>query len=109
MNDMRIHYDDEEYDNRRYGYRDYDYRYDKDDYRTDYIKRRYDNRNRRNYRNDYYEELEIAINDIKETSRNLEDLSEMAKNMNEKNMIIKVAQKEKEHAMTLKQMLERGM
>lgn len=116
MNDMRTHYEDEEYDNRRRGYRDYDYRYDRDDYRYDYrdyrddYRRREDyRRGRRNYRDDYYEELEMAIDDMKETSRKLEDLSDEAKNMQEKNMLTKVAQKEKEHAMMLKQATGRGM
>lgn len=122
MNEMNTRYNERDYDNR--GYREYDYRDDyrydyrddyrnyRDDYRTrDYDRRggRINNRSYRNYRGDYYEELEMIIDDMKETSRSLEDLSEMAKNMNEKNMITKVAQKEKEHAMTLKQMLDRGM
>ena len=115
MNEMNTRYDERDY-NYRYDYRDDyrdDYRYDYRDYRDDYRRRGYDRRggriNNRNYRGDYYEELEMTIDDIKQTARSLEDLSEMAKNMNEKNMITKVAQKEKEHAMTLKQMLDRGM
>ena len=115
MNEMNTSYNDRDYNNR--GYREYDYRDDyrydyRDDYRTrDYDRRggRINNRSYRNYRGDYYEELEMTIDDMKETSRSLEDLSEMAKNMNEKNMIMKVAQKEKDHAMSLKQMLDRGM
>ncbi len=127
MNDMN-EYDNRNrneryYDNRDYGYRDdeYDYRNYRN-YRDDYRRRDYDRRggrinnrdyrnyrNYRNYREDYYEDLEMTIEDMKETSRMLEDIAEMASNMNEKNMINKVAQKEKEHSTMLKQMLDKNI
>lgn len=98
-------------------YRDYD---DRDDYRRDYrgdyrdrsYRRDYDRRGgRRNYRNyrteDYYEELENCMHELKEYSRALEDLADMAESQQDKNMIMKIAQREKEHYMNLKQMLEK--
>lgn len=134
MNDMRTNYRD--YDNRYYdeafygnreNYRD-DYRYDnrydnREDYRNyrenyrnyreDY-RRDYDRRggkiNNRNYRQpEYYEELEMVTEDMREGYRKLEDLGEMAHNPQDKNMIMKVAQKEKENYMALKQMSEKQM
>ena len=121
MNDMNTRYNEREYDYRdnyrdsyREDYRD-DYR-DYRDYRDDYRTRDYDrrggkinNRSYRNYRGDYYEELEMTMEDMKETGRKLEDIADMSKNMQEKNMLTKVAQKEKEHYMTLKQMIDKGM
>lgn len=97
------------YDNRA-DYRD-NYR---EDYREDYRKRDYDRRggkiNNRNYRNyreqDYYEEIEMVMEDMREQYRKLEDVSEMAHNPQEKNMIMKIAQKEKENYDYLKQMMK---
>ena len=132
MNDMNTNnrgYDNHDYDYRNYNNRGYDNRYydDEDyrdyrdyhdyrnyrdyDYRRDYDRRggRINNRSYRNYRGDYYEELEMTMEDMKETGRKLEDIADMSKNMQEKNMLTKVAQKEKEHYMTLKQMLEKSM
>ena len=130
MNEMSSNrgYNERDYDN-RYDYReDYrgDYRYDNRgdyredyrDYREDYRTRDYDrrggkinNRDYRNYRNyregDYYEELEMAMMDMKEQARKLEDISEMAHNMQDKNMIMKIAQKEKENYNYIKQMMEK--
>ena len=112
MNEMNTSNRDE------YGYRrDYrdSYRDDyRDDYRRDY-RRDYDRRggriNYRNYRNyreeDYYEELENCMHELKEYSRALEDLAAMAESQQDKNMIMKIAQREKEHYMNLKQMLEK--
>ncbi len=138
MNDMR-EYDNRDYrdyDNRYYnenmhGYRDSyrDYREDyrdnyredyRDDYRDDYRTRDYDrrggkinNRDYRNYRNyrgqDYHEELEMTMEDMREQYRKLEDIGEMASNPQEKNMLMRIAQKEKENYMTLKQMTEKQM
>ena len=131
MNDMNTNnrgYDNHDYDYRNYNNRGYDNRYydDEDyrdyrdyhdyrnyrdyDYRRDYDRRggRINNRSYRNYRGDYYEELEMTMEDMKETGRKLEDIADMSKNMQEKNMLTKVAQKEKEHYMTLKQMLEKS-
>ena len=110
---------DNRYDNRadyrgnyRENYRD-DYR---EDYREDYRKRDYDrrggkinNRNYRNYREDYHEELEITMEDMREQYRKLEDIGEMAQNPQEKNMITRIAQKEKENYMALKQMVDKQM
>ena len=99
-------------DDYRDDYRDYrNYRNYRDDYR-DYD-RRGGRRNYRNYRNyreqDYYEELEMCMEDAREDSRKYEDLSEMAKNPQEKNNLMKISQREKEHYMTLKEMVEKGM
>lgn len=116
MEDMRTnnrYYDENLHgnmDNYRNNYRDNykdDYRYD---YRDDYNYRRgYDRRGgRMNYRNyheqDYYEELEMAMEDMKEQYRRLEDVAQMAHNMEDKNMITKVAEKEKENYNYLKQL-----
>ena len=128
-----------EMNNRYYDERDYDNRYDDRDYRDysdrnyddrDYDeRRRYDrrggkinNRSYRNYRNDrsyrnyrnyreqdFYEELEMYIEDMKEQYRQLEDIGEMAENPQDKATIVKIAQKEKENCMLLKQMLEKQM
>lgn len=124
MNDMRTNnrdYDNRGYDNRGYrgsnsryyddafygNYRD-DYR---EDYRRDYDRRggRMNNRNYRNYREDYYEELEMVMEDMREGYRKLEDVGEMSTNPQEKNMIMRIAQKEKENYMSLKQMTEKQM
>ena len=121
MNEMRDY--ENRYDNRYYdenihgnmGYRenyrddyreDYrdDYRNYRDyDYRRDYDRRggKINNRDYRNYRNyrggDYYEELEMTMEDMREQYRKLEDISEMATNQQDKNMLMKIAQKEKEN------------
>ena len=118
MEDMKMSnrgYDNRGYDNRYYdenmhgnmrdyrNYRDeYDYRDDyRENYRRGYDRRggRMNNRNYRNYRNyreeDYYEELEMTAEDIKEQYRRLEDIAQMASNMQDKNIIVKVAEKEK--------------
>lgn len=131
MNEMRDY--DNRYDNRYYddnmhgnmGYRenyrddyreDYrdDYRNYRDyDYRRDYDRRggKINNRDYRNYRNyrggDYYEELEMTMEDMREQYRKLEDISEMATNQQDKNMLMKIAQKEKENYSYIKQLLEK--
>ena len=133
MNEMNNRdYNDRYYDENMHGnresYRDdyrYDYRYDnrddyrndyrtnyRDDYREDYRTRDYDRRggkiNNRNYRGqDYYEELQMAMEDMKEQHRKLEDIAEMAHNMQDKNMLMKIAQKEKENYNYIKQLIER--
>lgn len=99
MNEMNPDYRDYDRD-----YRDYDYRYDRD-YR-DYD-RRGGRRNYRNYREDYHEELEMITEGIRKHYRHLEDVAEMATNMQDKNAIMRVAQKEKENYMTLKQISEK--
>lgn len=120
MNEMESNnrgYDNRYYDEMEHGYRDYDnrdYRNYRDDYRTrDYDRRggRLNNRDYRNYRNyrnqNYYEDLEMAMEDMREQYRNLEDISEMATNPQEKNILMKVAQTEKENYHHLKQMMEK--
>ena len=131
MNEMRDY--DNRYDNRYYdenihgnmGYRenyrddyreDYrdDYRNYRDyDYRRDYDRRggKINNRDYRNYRNyrggDYYEELEMTMEDMRDQYRKLEDISEMATNQQDKNMLMKIAQKEKENYSYIKQLVEK--
>ena len=131
MNEMRDYdnrYDNRYYDDNMHGNMDYrenyrdDYREDyRDDYRNyrDYDYRRdYDrrggkinNRDYRNYRNyrggDYYEELEMTMEDMREQYRKLEDISEMATNQQDKNMLMKIAQKEKENYSCIKQLVEK--
>ena len=112
---------DNEMNNRDYrDYRDYDnrdyrdnYREDYRDYRTrDYDRRggKINNRNYRNYRNyreeDYQEELEMICEDMRDTYRKLEDISEMVTNPQEKNVVNKIAQAEKENYNYLKQIMK---
>lgn len=123
MNEMDMNNRDYRYDNRYYdenihgnmGYRE-NYRNDMDyrdyDYRRDYDRRggRINNRyrNYRNYREqDYYEELEMTMHEMKETSRKLEDVADMAENQQDKNMLMKIAQKEKENYSYVKQLVEK--
>ena len=133
MNEMRD-YDNRDYRDMDYrNYRDYDNRYYdemehssmnydnrsyRDNYRDDYRTRDYDrrggkinNRDYRNYRNyrggDYYEELEMTMEDMREQYRKLEDISEMATNQQDKNMLMKIAQKEKENYSYIKQLVEK--
>ena len=127
MNEMDMNNRDYRYDNRYYdenihgniGYRE-NYRDDMDyrdyDYRRDYDRRggRINNRSYRNYRNyrnyreqDYYEELEMTMHEMKETSRKLEDVADMAENQQDKNMLMKIAQKEKENSQYIKQLVEK--
>ena len=121
MDDMRMNnrgydnrYDNRYYDEAMHGYRE-DYR---ENYRNDYNNRRdYDRRggriNNRNYRNyreqDYYEELEMSMDDMREQYRKLEDISEMAHTPQDKNIIMKVAEREKENYNHLKQLVNKQM
>lgn len=102
-------YDD--MDNRNYrNYRNY-----RDDYRDDY--RDYDRRggkinnrdyrNYRNYREDYYEELEMLMEDMREQYRRLEDISEIASNQQDKSMLMKIAEKQKEMMNHIKSLTEK--
>ena len=105
-------YDNRYYDEMEHGsYRDSDYRNYRDDYRTrDYDRRggKINNRDYRNYRGgDYYEELEMTMEDMREQYRKLEDISEMATNQQDKNMLMKIAQKEKENYSYIKQLVEK--
>ena len=119
MNEMEMN--NRDYRNYRDDYRDYrdsykDYRDDdyRDSYRDNYRRRDYDrrggkinNRSYRNYRNqDYYEELEMAMEDMREQYRRLEDISEMAEQQ-DRAMLMKIAQKEKENYNYLKQIVEK--
>lgn len=118
MNEMdyRDNYRDEnyrgDYRNYREDYRE-DYRNYRDDYRDyderDYNDRRdYDRRGgRRNYRSqDSHAELEKIMQDIRKQSRKLEDAAEEASTQ-DRNMLLKIAQKEKENYMYLKQLIEK--
>lgn len=123
MNEMRDYdyrYDNRYYDDNMHGnmgyrenyrddyredYRDYDYRRDYDR-RGGKINNRY--RNYRNYRGgDYYEELEMVMGDMKETSRKIEDIADMAGNQQDRNMLMKIAQKEKENHSYIKSLVEK--
>lgn len=105
MNEM---YANNRGDYRRGSYRDYD---DEEDFRGGSYRKDYDRRggrrNYRNYREDYYEELENCMMELKEYSRALEDLADMAENPQEKNMLMRIAQREKEHYSNLKEMMEK--
>ena len=104
-------YDNRYYDEMEHGsYRDSDYRNYRDDYRRDYDKRggKINNRDYRNYRGgDYYEELEMTMDDMREQYTKLEDISKMATNQQDKNMLMKIAQKEKENYSYIKQLVEK--
>lgn len=115
----RDYRDNREYDNRwddemEYGYREYDNRNNREyDNRRGYDRRggKRNNRNNRSYRNyreeDYYEELEMVMEDMREQYRKIEDVSEMAENQQDKNMLMKIAQKEKENYGYIKQLVEK--
>ena len=90
--DSRMYRDDRDYRDYR-NYRDYD--------------RRGGRRNYRSYRDDYYEELEMCMDDMKEQARRIEDIADMVTNPQEKNTLIKIAEREKEHHRTIKEMLEK--
>lgn len=120
MNEMNMrNYDDRDYDDRNYRYDERNYRYDERDYdrrggrinNRDY--RNYRNYrdnyrdNYRNYREDYREELEMQVEDMREMYRKLEDIADMAENSQDKNTIMRVAQKEKENYHYLKQIMDR--
>lgn len=101
--------------NRGGDYRDYrdDYR----DYRDDYRRggrgrsnRMYRDRYGRSYRSDEYREcLEDLMEDTRESARAYEDVSEMATNSSDKQKLMKMAEREKEHHKYLKEMLENKM
>lgn len=111
-------YDNRYYDEMEHSSMNYDNRSYRDNYRDDYRTRDYDrrggkinNRDYRNYRNyrggDYYEELEMTMEDMREQYRKLEDISEMVTNQQDKNMLMKIAQKEKENYSYIKQLVEK--
>jgi hypothetical protein len=95
-----------------------DYRYDyRDDYDMDYRRgdgrrsyRMYRDRYGRNYRSDEYREcLEDIMEDTMELARDYEDVSEMASNNADKQKLMKMAEREKEHHRYIKEMLEKAM
>lgn len=90
--DSRMYRDDRAYRDYR-NYRDYD--------------RRGGRRNYRMYRDDYYEELEECMDDMKEQARRIEDVADMVTDPQEKNTLMKIAEREKEHHRTIKQMIEK--
>jgi len=94
-------------DDYREDYRDYrDYRDNYRDYRRDYD-RRGGRINNRNYREqDFYDELEMVCQDMKEQARKLEDIAEMSKNPQERAMLMKISQTEKDHVQGLKKIVE---
>ena len=109
MNEMNPDYHDyRDYrDDRDYrGYRDYDMRGGRINNRgyRDYR----GGRSYRNYREEgYYEELEMLCYDMKDMHRKIEDVAEMTDNAQDKNALMKIAQKEKENYTYLKQMMEK--
>lgn len=127
MHDMESYDYREDYRNNRGDYRD-DYRNNRGDYREDYRSGNYRNnymgnyrsyrdeygRNRRNYRGNYRSEeyvmmLEDIVDDGMELARAYEDVSEMAADNTEKQKLMKMADREKEHYHIVKQMLEKHM
>lgn len=131
MHDMESYDYREDYRNNRGDYRD-DYRNNRGDYRNDYRDdyrggnyrnnymgnyRSYRDeygRNRRNYRGNYRSEeytmmLEDIVGDNMELARAYEDVSEMATDSNERQKLMKIAEREKEHYRYAKEMLEKHM
>lgn len=103
-NDYRNYRDDYRDDYRDYrdyrnGYRDYDLRGGKIN-RNNY-------RDYRDYRQDFYSEMEICMDEMRDHYRKLEDLAEMAEGTQEKNLLMKIAQKNKENYNMMKQMFEK--
>lgn len=91
----------------RRGYED-DFDYDERDYRNDYRARR----NGRRYRSmddDYMEELSECIKTGVCASKDYEKLAGMTDNREDKNKLMKMAQREKEHYEAVKEMLEKNM
>lgn len=112
MNEMNNRYYDENMHGNIRDYRD-NYRDDYRDYRDDYNYRRGGRRNYRNYRNyreeDFYGELDMVTEDMREQYRRLEDVAQMSPNMQDKNIIMKIAEKEKENYHHLKQLADKQM
>ncbi len=111
-------------DDYREDYRDYrNYRDDyRDNYRDEYGRNQRDEygrnqrdrygRNRRSYRNyreDYVTMLEDVAEDGMELARAYEDVSEMASDNAEKQKLMKIAEREKEHYRMAKEILQRHM
>ena len=119
---MEDNYRDDYRESYRDDYRD-SYRDYRDNYRDEYGRNqrdrygrnrrsyRGDYRNMRNYRSqeDYYTCLEDIVEDGMELAKAYEEVVDMATNSKEKQMITKIAEREKEHYRTVKEMLEKGM
>lgn len=96
------------------GYRDYrgNYRYGnresyRDDYRDEYG-RNYRGGRMRNYRSDdIYEEIGNAMFDAKTCHRKMEDLADETDDPQIKNVLMKIAMREKEHYQSLKELMEK--
>ena len=100
---------DYNYDDRRdYNYDDRDYRYD---YRTDYRNggRRGGRRMYRTEEDDYMEELSECMKNGVCSAKDYEKVAEMTDNREEKNKLMKMAQREKEHYEAMKEILEKHM
>lgn len=96
-------------------YRDRDYRMYRDDYKDDYrddYKYRYNrDRTTRNYREkeEYYDMLNDAMEDGVHLARMYEDIAEMTSNSKDKNSLLKIAEREKEHYRAIKEMIEHSI
>lgn len=107
----------EDYRDNRDNRNNRDYRDDYRDYRDEYSRNQRDRygRNRRsyrgyrNYRDEYVTMLEEVAEDGMELARAYEDVSEMATDGNEKQKLMKIAEREKEHYKLAKEMLEKHM
>jgi rubrerythrin len=53
------------------------------------------------------EELEMYMDEAKDQYRRLEDIAEMAENPQEKNNLMKIAEREKEHCRIIKEIIEK--
>lgn len=105
------------HDMESYDYRE-DYRNNRGDYRDDYRMNYRDDygRNRRSYRGGNYRSqeeytmmLEDIVDDGMELARNYEDVSDMASDSSEKQKLMKMAEREKEHYRTVKEILKKHM
>lgn len=107
--DDRSYRDDYGYNNRM-NYRN-NYMGSYRDYRDDYGRNRRTSYrgNYRNYRDEYSMMLEDIADDGMELARAYEDVSEMATENSEKQKLMKMAEREKEHYRTVKEMLQKRM
>ena len=104
-------------DNYRDDYRDDSYRDDYRNYRgyresyRDRYGRNYRDRYGRNYRSqdEYHMILNELVEDGMEMSRNYEDAADMTNNSKDKNTLMKISEREKEHYRAVKEILEKGM
>ena len=110
MERMEDYRDDKFYRNYRDDY-SYNYRDDYRNYRNNYRRGNYRDRYGRNYRSqeDYTMMLEDITEDSMELARAFEDVSDMITAPNEKQKFMKMAEREKEHYRTVKEMLQNKM